>query len=107
MDTLQTLYNSAERIVQLYEKILFLETCHYFKLTPKGLKIKKRAESARSEEIQRRWDDVLSDASRTLTRITIEEEITSMKIEEQQFWSGIDILRSVSSGDVSLTSDWL
>ena len=84
-----------------------METCHYFNLTPKGLKIKKRAESARSEYIQRRWDDVLSDASRSLTKITIEEEITTMKIEEEHFWSGIDIFRSVSSGDVSITTEWL
>ena len=107
MDTLQHLYNSAERIFQSYSKILFLEACYYHHLAPKGLKLFKKANSTRGDVLQRRWDGVLADTTRVLTKISIEEEIVGMNIDEEQFWSGIDLIRSVNDDDVSITAEWL
>ena len=104
---MQQLYNSADRIYNQFYKIIFLETCAYYSLIPKGLRIIKKAQSVKKDSIQNRWDNVLTDAARSLLRITIEEEVTFMRIEENEFWSAVDILRNLNSEDSFITSDWL
>ena len=104
-DTLQDLFNSTERIIQLYFKIIFLETCFYHNVTPKGLRIKKKSQSIRKDDVQKRWDGVLGDTEKILLKITIEEEIVSMKIEEKEFWDSIEILRNLR--EPFITADWL
>ena len=69
--------------------------------------MKKTAQSIRNDEVQNRWNSVLTDAERTLCRITIEEDIKTMKIEENDFWSVIDVLRSVNPTEPVITADWL
>ena len=108
MDSLQHPYNTAERIFEQYHKIIFLETCLYYRLTPRGLKLRKKAQSSRrSDDVQKRWDPVLSDAERTITRITVEEEVTTMRIEETDFWSAIEVLRCMPPTEQLITSEWL
>ena len=84
--TLQDLYNTTEKIFTQFYKILFLETCYRNNLTPKGLRLSKKCQSVQNGEIQKRWDGVLSDTERILLKITIEEEIGTMKVEENAFW---------------------
>ena len=69
--------------------------------------MKKTAQSIRNDEVQNRWNSVLTDAERTLCRITIEEDIKTMKIEENDFWSVIDVLRSVNPTEPVITAEWL
>ena len=107
MNTMQQLYNSADRIFNQFYKIIFLETCSYYNLIPKGLRITKKAQSVKKDSIQNRWDNVLTDAARTLLRITIEEEVTCMRIEENEFWTAVDVLRNIHSEDSFITAEWL
>ena len=65
----------------------------------------KRSYSIRNEVIQQRWDGVLNDTERILLKIMIEEEIASMKIEENEFWSTVQIFRN--RDESLITPEWL
>ena len=104
-DTLQELYNCSERITNQYYKIVFLETCYYHDLIPKGLCIKKKSNSIRNDVLQNRWNGVLNDTSKVLLKMTIEEEVVSMRIEENEFWSSMEILRTADR--TLITSEWI
>ena len=100
----QTLYNSAERIITQFYKVIFLETCFYFNITPKGLRIKKDAQSINTEKVQERWDVILGDAERTILKVTIEEDINTMYAEEVCFWERFE--NSRKREDKGNFSDW-
>ena len=74
----QVLYNTGERIIKQFYKVIFLETCFYFRVIPKGLRIKKHSQSINAEKVQEKWNGVLNDAERSILKITIDEDIYSM-----------------------------
>ena len=92
-DTLQCLYNCSSTIINQFYKIIFLETCYRFNVTPKGLRLKKKCHAIRNNDMQQRWDGVLSDAGKVLLKITIEEEVKAMRIEENEFWTALEVVR--------------
>ena len=106
---MQQLYNCAENITSQYYKITFLETCYHYKITPKGLRLLKQAQSIRKDDLQKQWDGILTETERILLKTTIENEIKTMRVEEAVFWEGVEMLQNLEreSNEKYLTTDWL
>ena len=103
----QYLYNAGEKIIKQFYKIIFLETCFYYRITPKGLGIKKQCQSVNAVKVQAKWNGILSEVERQLLSLTIEEDINVMYAEEVQFWETFERIRRSKDDAVNITSDWL